>query len=113
MMRNLIFLLALPLCAAPSPASDVPDGKRIFKRVCSACHANDLSEAPQLKQPAMWASRLAKGREALYHSAMNGFVGPTGEEMPPRGGRPELTDAEIRAAVDFIISNVNTERNTP
>lgn len=113
MMRSLFFLLALPFCASPAAAGAAPEGKRIFDRICSACHANDLSEAPQLKQPAMWVSRLAKGREALYHSAMNGFVGPTGEEMPPRGGRPELTDAEIKATVDFIISTVNPERNIP
>jgi len=61
----------------------------------------------------MWMARLAKGRNALVHSALNGFTGPTGEEMPPRGGRPELTDAEVMAAVDYIISTVNPERNTP
>ena len=33
--------------------------------------------------------------------------------VPPRGGRPELTDAEVMAAVDYIISTVNPERNTP
>jgi cytochrome c5 len=113
MMRGLFILLALPFCVAPAMAGGDSDGKRIFDRVCSACHVNSLSEAPQIKTPAMWTARLAKGRDALYHSALNGFVGPTGEEMPPRGGRPELTDAEVRAAVDFIINTVNSKRNAP
>lgn len=113
MMRRLSLLFACALGADAAQADAVPAGKPIVDRVCSACHANDLSEAPQLKRPAMWTARLAKGREALYDSALNGFTGPTGEEMPPRGGRPELTDAEVRAAVDFMISIVNPERNTP
>jgi cytochrome c5 len=112
-MRAALFLAA---CLTPGPAfaSDAPvEGKRIFDRVCSACHANDLSDAPQLKQPPVWTARLAKGRDALHHNAINGFVGTTGYELPPRGGRPELTDAEVRAAVDYIISTVNITRTTP
>lgn len=113
MMRSLFLLFVASLSADAALADAAPAGKRIVDQVCSACHANDLSEAPQLKQPAMWTARLAKGRDALVHSATNGFIGPTGEEMPPRGGRPELTDADIQAAVDYIISTVNPERNTP
>lgn len=109
------FFIAACLIAAPALA-DEAGGKRTFDRVCSACHANDLSEAPQLKQPAMWTARLAKGRDALYLSALNGYTGATGEEMPARGGRPELTDDEVKAAVDFIVASVSTptpERTTP
>ena len=107
-------MIAAWLSTGAAAASDAPpEGKRIFDRVCSACHANDLSEAPQLKQPALWTERIAKGRDALYHSALNGFVGATGEEMPARGGRPELTDAEVRAAVEYIFSTVSPTRNTP
>jgi len=113
MMRSLLLLFVASLSADAAWADAPPAGKRIVDQVCSACHANDLSEAPQLKQPAMWTARLAKGRDALVHSALNGFTGPTGEEMPPRGGRPELTDAEVMAAVDYIISTVNLKRNTP
>jgi cytochrome c5 len=113
MMRSLFLLFVASLSADAALADAPPTGKRIVDQVCAACHANDLSEAPQLKQPAMWTARLAKGRDALVHSALNGFTGPTGEEMPPRGGRPELTDADIQAAVDFMISTVNPERNTP
>jgi cytochrome c5 len=113
MMRSLFLLFVASLSADAALADAPPAGKRIVDQVCSACHANDLSEAPQLKQPAMWTARLAKGRDALVHSALNGFTGPTGEEMPPRGGRPELTDADIQAAVDYIISTVNPERNKP
>lgn len=113
MMRSLLLVFACALGADAALADAPPAGKRIVDQVCAACHANDLSEAPQLKQPAMWTARLAKGRDALVHSALNGFTGATGEEMPPRGGRPELTNAEVTAAVDYMISTVNLKRNTP
>jgi len=102
-MRAAVLFLAL--AAGPAGAGDARDeGRRIFDRVCAACHFNDLSEAPQVKQPDMWAPRLAKGRDALYRSALEGLVGASGEEMPPRGGQPELSDEAVRAAVDYIVS---------
>jgi cytochrome c5 len=113
-MKRAAFILATCLASAPAFADDA--GKRVFDRVCSACHANVISEAPQLKKPTAWTARLAKGRDALYASALNGFTGDSGEEMPPRGGRPELSDDEVRAAVDFIVSTVSpptTTRTTP
>ncbi len=111
-MRTLI-AVALGLAAGTVDAAAPSDGRRVFDRTCSACHANTLSEAPQLKHPEAWAPRLAKGRETLYKSALEGFVGPTGEEMPPRGGNSDLSDAEVKAAVDFIFTTVSTKRNTP
>ncbi|HQS99665.1 MAG: hypothetical protein B7Y26_10680 [Hydrogenophilales bacterium 16-64-46] len=112
-MRIAIAAILALAAAAASAAEPSDEGRRIFAKVCSACHANDLSEAPQVKQPEMWAPRLSKGREALYRSALEGFVGPTGEEMPPRGGRPELTDSEVRAAVDYIVSLTQQKGTTP
>ncbi|MHB1083372.1 MAG: c-type cytochrome [Thiobacillus sp.] len=104
-MRSLV--LVAVLLGADAALADAPsEGKRIFDRICSVCHVNDLSEAPQVRQPAMWTTRLAKGRDALYHSALNGFVGTSGEVMPPRGGHPELTDAEVQAAVDYIMATL-------
>lgn len=112
-MRTGLILMACLTAGTALAADSPPQGKRIFDRVCAACHANDLSDAPQIKQPSMWTARIEKGRELLYRHAIEGFTGATGEEMPPRGGRAELTDAEVKAAVDYIVSIVNTTRTTP
>ena len=48
--------------------------------------------------------RVAKGMELLYDHSINGFMGEAGL-MPPKGGRPDFSDADIKAAVDYITSN--------
>ena len=45
--------------------------------------------------------RLGKGRAELYKSSIEGFSGYF--PMPPRGGNPNLTDEEVRAAVDYLL----------
>ena len=52
-----------------------------------------------------WAPRIAKGKNVLYEHALHGFFGPDGAMMPERGGNPDLSDDEIRAAVDFMVAN--------
>lgn len=81
-------------------------GRTVWMGTCEACHANPMSDAPQVKQWAAWAPRVAKGREALYTSALNGFTGKSGEEMPPRGGNANLSDPEVKAAVEYILKLV-------
>jgi cytochrome c5 len=108
------FLLA-SLAASPADAAErfpeFPDkrlkqGRAIWLGTCEACHANDLSDAPPVKSKAAWAPRVAKGKDALYRSALGGFTGPKGTQMPPRGGNDKLTDDEVRAAVDYMVAIV-------
>jgi len=85
-------------CLAPVFAAD---GKEIYDRVCYKCHRSGAEDAPRLSDKAAWAPRLATGKEALYKSAIEGK-----ENMPPRADRPELTDEELKAGVDYIVSQV-------
>ena len=52
---------------------------------------------------AAWAERIAQGMAVLHEHAIKGFTGKTGM-MPPKGGRMDLSDAEVMAAVDYMIS---------
>lgn len=105
----LLTLVAVPAAGEPGaayPEFDDPQlrlGRAVWLANCRDCHANALSDAPQVKDKAAWTSRLAKGRDTLYVHALVGFIGPAGTEMPPRGGNASLTDAEVRAAVDYMI----------
>ena len=105
----------LAVVATPALAADFPEfseerlkrGREVWMATCKDCHANPDSDAPQAKDAAAWKPRLAKGRPALYVSALRGFKGPSGAEMPPRGGNKTLSDAEVRAAVDYMTRIAN------
>ena len=48
---------------------------------------------------------IKKGIDVLYASAINGYTGELGM-MPAKGGNPALSDEEVKAAVDYIINQV-------
>jgi cytochrome c5 len=88
---------AAPAAAAAAPAGSV-DGEDVYKKACAACHASGAAGAPKSGDKAAWAPRLKKGEDALVASVIKGLG-----IMPPRGGNPALTDAQIRAAVAYQI----------
>ncbi|MSR13980.1 MAG: cytochrome c5 family protein [Gammaproteobacteria bacterium] len=96
---------APPAPAAAEPAvADTGKGKEVFDAVCFACHTPGAAGAPKFGDAAAWAPRIAKGIEMLYDHSVNGFMGEAGL-MPPKGGRPDFSDEDIKAAVDFMVSN--------
>ena len=70
----------------------------MFNTICTACHTTGAAGAPKAGDKAAWAPRIAQGNETLYKSALNGK-----NAMPARGGAADLTDAEVKAAVDFLV----------
>ena len=89
--------------AAPAAAAGKPDGKKIFTDTCSVCHGQGIAGAPKFGDKALWAPRVAQGVDVLYQHALNGFQGKGGL-MPPKGGNTSLSDAEVKAAVDYMVA---------
>lgn len=110
----LVACLALAGCGAepaprpdPSPApveTSVPPspGAAVFEADCKSCHGPGLGGAPRFGSREDWSPRLAKGRDALLRSALEGFVGPEAE-MPARGGNDALDDDRVAEALDYMI----------
>ena len=100
---------ALPApAAAAAPAASaggVVSGKGVYDRACFACHAQGIAGAPKYGDAAAWEARLAKGRDTLVEHSINGFTGTTGM-MPAKGGNPTLSDEEVTAAADYMMSSV-------
>jgi cytochrome c5 len=94
--------------AAPAGgAAAVPkDGAQVFEQTCSACHGQGIAGAPKAGDHAAWTPRIAKGKPVLYQHALQGFQGSAGV-MPAKGGRPDLSDDLIKAAVDHMIGMAN------
>ena len=86
--------------AAPAKAAD---GKSTYDSVCTVCHGAGVAGAPKLGDKAMWAPRIAEGLDTLIKHATDGYHGPDGNFMPPKGGNPALTDAQVKAAVTWIV----------
>jgi cytochrome c5 len=88
--------------AAPSaaPKAGPKSGEQTVAEVCSACHGAGVSGAPRIGDAAAWKARAkaAGGPAGLAKSAANGKGA-----MPPRGGRPDLSDQELKAAIETML----------
>lgn len=99
---------AAQAAAAKAAASQVAyggttDGKTIYDNLCTSCHTAGVNGAPKLGNKAMWAPRIAEGLDTLIKHATEGYHGPDGNTMPAKGGNPALTDAQVKAAVTWIV----------
>ncbi len=81
------------------------DGKVIYDNLCTACHTNGVGKAPTLDH-GHWDARIAQGKDTLYKHAVEGYTGPDGGIMPPKGGNPALTEEQIHATVDWMLANL-------
>ena len=94
--------------AAKAAASQVAyggttDGKTIYDHLCTSCHTAGVAGAPKLGNKTMWAPRIAQGVDTLIKHATEGYHGPDGNFMPPKGGNPALTEQQVQAAVHWIV----------
>ena len=86
--------------AGAASAATGPDKiQAIYTASCAACHATGAAGAPKLGDNAAWAPRIQAGNETLYNSALKGK-----NAMPPKGGNASLSDADVKAVVDYMVS---------
>jgi cytochrome c5 len=85
--------------AATATASAGGEGKAVYDQTCHVCHATGLAGSPKFGDKAAWAPRIATGMDKLYNAALHGL-----NAMPPKGGNTALTDVQVKAAVDYMVS---------
>ena len=101
-----------PLVPAPAPVAAAPaatdataapaagsNGKAVYDASCQACHGAGVAGAPKLGDKAAWAPRLGAGIAAMQTSAIKGK-----NAMPPKGGNLSLSDADVKAATDYLVA---------
>ncbi len=76
-------------------------GETTYNSLCMGCHASGALGSPKFGDKAAWAPRIAQGMEALYNSALKGK-----KSMPAKGGNPGLSDADVKATVDYMVAAV-------
>lgn len=79
-------------------------GRSIWLDNCKGCHAYGTAGAPIPMIAEDWQARVTKSTDILYDHAINGFFGPDDTMMPERGGNPELTDQQVKSAVDYMLA---------
>jgi len=87
--------------AGDEPAHAGIDGEAIYNQVCMACHMTGAAGAPIRGEADQWSARMEQGIETLYDHSINGF-----NAMPAKGGNPNLSDDEVKAATDYLVEPV-------
>jgi len=77
-------------------------GKEVYDKACASCHTTGLAGAPKFGDKNSWSKRITKGEQELINNAMNGI-----NVMPPRGGRSELSDEEVKIAVQYMMLSIS------
>jgi cytochrome c5 len=86
--------------ADPRPRGAARIGAQIVHARCALCHESGFDGAPRIGDRAAWLPRTKLGIDPMVRSAIRGHGA-----MPPRGGKANLTDAELRDAVIYMISS--------
>ncbi|WP_066454853.1 c-type cytochrome [Castellaniella caeni] len=84
--------------AAAGNSADNAVGKKLYESVCITCHSVGVAGAPKFGDKASWDPFIKTGLDTMLKKAISG-VGA----MPPRGGS-QATDAELKAAIEYMVS---------
>jgi cytochrome c5 len=89
---------AAPVVVAVAPAAKIAVGEALYKQACVACHAAGVAGSPKFGDKVAWAPRIKTGIDAMTASVIKGKG-----IMPAKGGS-SASDADIRSAVEYMVS---------
>ena len=97
-MKKLINVMIASVLLTVS-VSLLADGQKTYQATCQACHAAGIANAPKLGDKEAWAPRIATGIDAMLAVAIKGKGA-----MPPKGTCMACTDDELKAAIEYMVS---------
>ncbi|MBF0256378.1 MAG: cytochrome c5 family protein [Gammaproteobacteria bacterium] len=99
MKKHFAIVAATALLAVSGLAQAERTGEQVYNGPCKVCHEAGVAGAPKLDDKAAWAPRIATGMDALLKTVQTGK-----NAMPPKGTCMDCTDAELKAAVEYMTS---------
>ena len=87
--------VVLVITASITPIAFAADGKTIYNKNCAVCH-NKLS--PRIGDQIAWQPHIKDGVEDLVSTVLKGKG-----LMPANAGNPNLSEEDIRIAVEYIV----------
>jgi cytochrome c5 len=95
-----------------SKPSQLAEGKKLYESKCARCHDIGMSGAPKLGDKKDWSDRIVDGEDVMLRKAIAGIEGKSGM-MPPKGGNYSLSDEDVKIAILYMVSTIDTsEENT-
>ncbi len=86
------------VAATVTAANGERSGQQVVEAVCVRCHGSGAGGAPRIGDQAAWRTRAARGFQSVAQSALRGHAG-----MPARGGMAELSDVEVKRAIEYMM----------
>ena len=101
---TLIKATLLSACISFSAATIADDdaGKKTYNDACKVCHETGIAGSPKFGDASAWVPRIATGIEALYTTSLKGKGA-----MPAKGGRADISDDSVKAAVDYMVKSIH------
>ncbi len=84
----------------PSKGGAVSEAEKLYEKSCAVCHKTDAMGAPAVGSKSAWTTVMEKGMDKVNHNAINGLGG-----MPPKGGAMDLSDAQVKDIVKFMVES--------
>lgn len=81
-------------------------GKQVYEKNCSSCHALGLDHAPKTGDQAVWKSSIDAGFVTTFQNVVTGKNG-----HPPHGACPTCSDGEVKAAVKYMMQESSTGKD--
>ena len=103
-VRTDLYLISL-LSIFLSSTAAATNGTYVYEQNCKVCHGEGIAGAPRSGEIDVWKERLPKGIDAMVTIVIEGVQGYSGA-MPPRGGNPNLSDDQIREAVQYMLDQL-------
>lgn len=87
--------------AGAKPAASERNPEQIAQAACLKCHETGENGAPKLSDQAAWTQRASKGLDAITKTVIRGHG-----KMPARGGVADMTDAELKDVIAYMMKRV-------
>jgi len=100
-LKSMLALLIVMLAIWSGAQGEARSGEDVYDDSCAKCHGwigSMIKDAPRTGDTETWKVLQTKGLDELVNSTINGFG-----EMPAKGKCTECSDAELKAAVEYIL----------
>lgn len=95
--------------AGSDPTADrLLSGKAAYDEVCADCHESGRAGAPRTDDAEAWTTRSTLWQSVLVEHASDGYI-----DMPAMGGNASITDPEVQAATEYMMSLAYPDRVLP